>query len=124
MPRRSRNSVRVASGCSRTRARRRPTASASSLGGGSAAVGLGLDGAGGTPSLQEPDEEGEVDGEEVGDMAERVFAAINGGDEAFPEIDGVRTHESTSLGAAPPKSFYSACYPCANRSRRCDKHAS
>jgi hypothetical protein len=53
------------------------------------------------PSLQEPDEEGEIDGEEVGNLAERVFAAIDGGDNAFPEIEGVRTHGSTSFVAVP-----------------------
>jgi hypothetical protein len=60
-----------------------------------------LDGTGRAAPLQEPDEEGEIDGEEAGDLAERVFAAIDGGDDAFPEIKGVRTHGSTSLGAVP-----------------------
>src|SRR5262249_61409045 len=75
------------------------------LGGGPAPVGLGLDGAGRAPPLQEPDEEGEVDGEEVGDLAERMFAAIDGSDDALPEVDGVRTHESTSLVAVPRHSI-------------------
>ncbi len=86
------------------------------LGRRSARVGLGLDGAGGAASLQEADEEGQVDGEQVGNLAERVFAAINGRDDTFPEIVGVRTHGSTSLGGSP-KSFYSVCYPGANRSK-------
>jgi hypothetical protein len=68
---------------------------------GAARVRLGLDGTGRTPSLQEADEKGEIDGEEVGDLAERVFTAVDGGDDAFPEIEGVRTHGSTSFVAAP-----------------------
>jgi hypothetical protein len=75
------------------------------LGGGAAAVGLGLDGPGRTPSLQEPDEEGEIDGEEAGNLAERVFTAINGRDDARAEIVGVRTHEDTSLGCPPSHSI-------------------
>jgi hypothetical protein len=50
--------------------------------------------------LQEADEEGEVDGEEVGNLAERVFAAIDGSGDAFPEVEGVRAQESTSRVAA------------------------
>src|SRR5262249_22595415 len=72
------------------------------FGGGAATVGLGLDRAGGAASLQEPDEEGQAHGEQVGNLAQRVFAAIKGRDDPFPEIVGIRTHGGTSFGAAPP----------------------
>src|SRR5205814_5241960 len=75
------------------------------FGGASAAVGLGLDGPGGAAALQEADEEGQVDGEQVGKVAQRVLAAINGSDDAFAEIVGVRTHGSTSSGSPPSHSI-------------------
>src|SRR5262249_40569796 len=71
------------------------------LGSRSTAVRLGLDGPSGPPPLQKPNEEGKVDGENVGNLTERVFAAINGSDDAFSQIDRIRTHGSTSLRAVP-----------------------
>lgn len=71
------------------------------FGGGAAAVGLGLDGTGGAPPLQETDEEGKIDEEQAGDLAEGVFAAIDGRDDTLPEIVRIRTHGGTSLDCAP-----------------------
>jgi hypothetical protein len=85
-----------------------PDSSPVELGRRSTAVRLGLHGPGGPPSLQEPDEEGKVDREDVGDLAERVFATINSSDDAFPKIHRVRTQGSTSLRAA--LSYYSIPY--------------
>src|SRR5205085_9247019 len=78
------------------------------FGGGPAPMGLGLDGPGRAASLQKADEEGQADGEQVGQLAERVLAAVNRGDEVFSEIVGVRNHGGTSFLAAPPS--YSSLY--------------
>lgn len=61
---------------------------------GTAAVRFGLDGIGTSVPLEESDEETEADGEEIGDFAEGVLTALNGGEDTFPEIGGVGSHEA------------------------------
>jgi hypothetical protein len=49
---------------------------------GSSGMGFRLDGAGIAASIQQADEEGEADGEEACQLAEGMFVAIDGGDDA------------------------------------------
>ncbi len=69
--------------------------------GGTPAVGLGLDRSGGTPPLQQSDEEGEIDAEQVGNLAEREVMAIHGSDDALAKVVGIRTQRSTSTRLTP-----------------------
>src|SRR2546421_417133 len=56
----------------------------------------------GAPSLQQPHEEGQANGEELGDLTQRIRAAIDDAHNAFTQVVGVRTHEDTSSGDLPP----------------------
>jgi hypothetical protein len=71
------------------------------LGLGASAVVLGLDRTGPPSALQKADEEGQADGEQVGNLAEGVFTPIDGGDDVFTEIVGVGAHENASFLDTP-----------------------
>src|SRR5262249_19385222 len=81
---------------------------------GAAAMRLGLDRTGGATSLQQPDEEGQADGEQVGDLTQRILTAINDAHDAFTQIIGVGTHEDTSSGDVPSLGYW---FPYATRVR-------
>ena len=80
-------------------------------------VGFGIDGPRAAFALEEPDEERQADGEQVGELAERVVAAIDGRHDAFPKVVGIGAGTAGSPSRAYPEVFYSVCDPCVNRSR-------
>jgi hypothetical protein len=49
-------------------------------------LGLGLHGPSVAFALQETDDAGEADGKQVGNLAEGMFAPLDGGDNAFPKV--------------------------------------
>jgi hypothetical protein len=71
------------------------------LGSGASAVVLGLDRTGPPSALQEADEEGQADREQVSNLAEGVFAPIDGGNDAFAEIGGLGSHGDASFLDTP-----------------------
>jgi hypothetical protein len=81
---------------------------------GAPSVGLGQDRSGGTTALQQPRQEGQADREQVSDLAEREFLAVNSGNDAFTEIVGVRTHVTPPSQDAPQVVLFpllSVCKP-------------
>src|SRR6266542_7147352 len=78
-------------------------------------VGLGMDRPRAALALEEPDEERQADGKQVGQLAERIVAALDGSHDAFPKVVGIGAHGRISSWAYPVV-FYSACHACGNRS--------